>query len=824
MGKINTFLHSFATGVVDKTALPRVDLERMRLAAEIQTNWLAKSNGPMIMRPGLQYLGNSANNAKTRLKEFVFGATDAALFEFGNNTMRVWANDAVVTRPTVTAAITNGDFASATGWMLTTTDGAAAAVQNNQLHLQATARGSRAYASQQVTVNQVGTEHALRIVVARGPLTFRCGSTDGGDDYLSEMTLRSGTYSLAFTPTTSSFWIEFMSDERPVRVIQSIQVESAGVMTLPTPWSTDNLPLMRFAGSADVVFVACSGMRQRRIERWTANSRSWAVTDYLVNDGPFTADRTAKVKLRVDCTEGNGYMYADNPFFTANHEGAIFKLYGDGINQTVQLAAGGEYTPPFKVTGLSDENYNYDDRDWRYVITGTWSGTLRWYRSYDDEESGYKPFPKTTSSGSTDFDITTNVDDDNDDEDDNDEIWYKLGFADDLYTSGVATVNVTYDGGGDYGICRVIRYVSSTQVEIEVLDPFTSIKFTEQWNEGMWSSEQYWPSSVVLSDGRLWWSGDDKIWASISDAFDSFDEEEDGDSGPISRSIATGGINDTQWMMSLQRLIIGTEGAISVAKSSSMDEPITPTNMSIRDSSTTGAAAIDPIKIDARGVFVERAGRALLELVYDGGSNEYVATQLSKLTTDLFESGVTSIAVQRRPDTRIWCVLSDGSCVCVVYEPDQDVLAFIPIETDGLFESVAVLPATAQDRVYFEVQRTVNGSAVRYIEKMALDTEVKPSTLCKVMDAFKTATPSGNTISGATHLIGKQVVVWADGKPLDGTFTVASDGTITLDGTYSSVVYGLPYTARYKSSRLAYGAQLGTALLQKKPSTPLVSS
>lgn len=206
----------------------------------------------------------------------------------------------------------------------------------------------------------------------------------------------------------------------------------------------------------------------------------------------------------------------------------------------------------------------------------------------------------------------------------------------------------------------------------------------------------------------------------------------------------------------------------------------------------------------------------MLEIVYDGGSNECLATQLSKLTTELFSSGVAAVAVQRRPDTRIWCVLSDGSCVCVVYEPDQNVLAFIPIQTDGLFESVAVLPSITQDRVYFEVLRTINESPQRYIEKMALDTEVRPSNLCKVMDSFRTATPSGTTVSGVTHLIGKQVVVWADGAPLAGTFTVSNTGAIALEESFSSVVYGLPYTAKYKSSRLAYAAQGGTAMLQKK--------
>jgi hypothetical protein len=322
-------------------------------------------------------------------------------------------------------------------------------------------------------------------------------------------------------------------------------------------------------------------------------------------------------------------------------------------------------------------------------------------------------------------------------------------------------------------------------------------------------------------------SGSDRLWGSVSDGFEDFDDTTEGDSGPISRSIATGGVNDTQWLLALQRLLVGTEGAVSTVKSSSFDEPLTPTNLSIKDSSSTGASSVDPARVDTRGLFVDRSGKALFELSFDGQSSDYNATQMSKLATDLFTSGIKTVSVQRRPDTRIWIVNNDGSCVCVVYEPLEEVLAFIPIETDGLFESVAVLPADDQDRAYFVVNRTVNGSTVRYIEKMALDSDVKPSTTCKVMDAHASGvnSPASATIAVGTHLIGESVVVWADGAPLvstvngvtvPNTYTVDGSGNITVGSAVTNWVAGLPYTARYKSAKLAYGAAMGTAVLQKK--------
>lgn len=826
MPRINTYLQHFCVGVQDKKHLPRVDLERMRLAAETQTNLLPLTSGPAFMRPGLQYLSTTDTNKICRLKEFVFGATDAALLEFTDQSFRVKVDDVLVTRPTVTAAVTSGTFSASTGWTLTATDGATCTISGGYLNLTALARGSKASATQTVTVNQIGTEHALRVVIERGPVTLRVGSTAGGDEYINETVLRTGTHSLAFTPTGASFYVQLISELEQLKRVDSITVESAGVMSLPTIWLEADLDKMRFAQSADVIFVACSGYRPQRIER--RSTRSWSVVRYQPDNGPFTLGRTRDVKLTPSVAEGNGTLTASSAFFNADHVGTLFWLFHEGFSCSTNLAGEGQYTDPFRVTGVEDPGGggDYNDRDWNYSITGTWVGTLRWQRSFDGSDTGFKDF--RYANGSAVADITGNLGTTNNkDTDANAIIWYKLGFAPGQYTSGTATIVASYDGGGGHGICRVTAYNSATSVDIEIITPFHGTKPTNNWRECEWSANQIWPSAVTFAEGRLWWSGDDRLWGSVSDGFEDFDDDTEGDSGPISRSIATGGVNDTQWLLALQRLLVGTEGAVATVKSSSFDEPLTPSNLSIKDSSSTGASSIDPARVDSRGLFVDRSGKALFELSFDGTNSDYNATQMSKLATDLFASGVKALAVQRRPDTRIWIIMNDGTSVCVVYEPLEQVLAFIPIETDGTFESVAVLPADTQDRVYFVVNRTINGSTVRYIEKMALDTEVKPSTTCKVMDAFASGTnsPASTTIAVGTHLIGENVVVWADGAPLvttangyttPNTYVVNGSGNITVGSAVTNWVAGLPYTARYKSAKLAYGAAEGTAMLQMK--------
>ena len=56
--------------------------------------------------------------------------------------------------------------------------------------------------------------------------------------------------------------------------------------------------------------------------------------------------------------------------------------------------------------------------------------------------------------------------------------------------------------------------------------------------------------------------------------------------------------------------------------------------------------------------------------------------------------------------------------------------------------------------------------------------------------------------------------MWGNGVDL-GTYTVAS-GAITLTTAVTEAIVGLSYTARFMSTKLAYAAQGGSALTQKK--------
>ena len=90
MARQDQALYSFNRGEVSLLALARPDIEQLRLAAQSQINWLPRVLGPMMLRPGTEYIGGVYNNAPTKLIPYVAAFTDTALLEMtGKDPFRI---------------------------------------------------------------------------------------------------------------------------------------------------------------------------------------------------------------------------------------------------------------------------------------------------------------------------------------------------------------------------------------------------------------------------------------------------------------------------------------------------------------------------------------------------------------------------------------------------------------------------------------------------------------------------------------------------------------------------------------------------------------
>jgi hypothetical protein len=885
MSAINALMTRFNAGEVSKSALARVDVDRIRLTAEQQINWMPRKLGAMTMRPGLGYLGSTKTENNARLLPFVSSITKKALLEFTNTKLRIWVDDAVLTRPSVNSQVDESAFSATGTWALSGSGSFSSVISGGELKLIASALGSEATAKQQVSVasGDRGVLHALRVVVTRGPVQFRVGNTAGGEEWIKETTLRTGTHSLAFTPKTgfTAFHITFSTRQykREARVT-SCSVEAAGAVEITTPYTApivtdptiaDQISLIRYAQSADVMFIACRGYQQRRIERRSQNS--WSFVLYAPEDGPFLPLPTEKAAFTPTGTTGNIVINSDRSFFRQGHVGAIFRLFQTQENVTATISAANNFTDPIRVTGVKSalrmsetplkrggESFEGDEvtgesgdtvgdgrgsqmidhklsrtteavsagssdvelrkqhqgkrqagtRRFRYSLTKSGTFTCKGVtlqRSFDGPDAGYS-------------DVRTdkpNIGVSLRDEFDNSVVWYRAGVlaANTITGGGSVEVNLNYPHGGGSGIVRITGFNSSTQVTAEVLQPLSSKVATRDWLEGAWSDRQGWPTACFFFGGRLYWTGNDTIWGSVSDAYESFDYEMEGDAAPIIRSIGEGPVQAINSGLPLKRPILFGTGSEIAIRSNSLEEPLTPTNFGLSDISTQGSANVPAVKVDGRAIYVQRSKRRLFQVLYQLDQQDYGSIDLMALHPDLGSDDFVKLAVQRQPETMIHAVRADGTVCCLLLEPAEEVVAWWRIQTDGVIEDVCVLPGTPEDDVYYVVKRTINGVDKRYVEKFARLDECIGGTLTKLADShLRIVQSSSSTITGLSHLNGKTVVVWAKGKDL-GTYTVSS-GSITVSEAVATAIVGLPYEATYKSSKLAYAAQKGTALLQKK--------
>jgi hypothetical protein len=795
MARVHPIIQNFNRGRISTKALARTDLDRTALSAEVQTNFIPLTLGSATFRPGLGYTGTRPGTCISI--PFIFSGDDLAEIELSDELMRIWVDDALITRPAVTAAVTNGTFTSnVTNWTDNDESGAASAwLTGGYLQLLGTGTNA-ARRTQQITVIETSTVHALRVVIARGPVVIKVGTSSGDDSYLAAV-LKTGTHSLAFTPT-GDFYIDFSSALDYTVLVDSVAVESSGTLTLPTPWTDTDLANIRHDQSADVVFVACSGYQQRRIER--RDNDSWSVVLYEPADGPFGLINISAITLTPSAINGDITLTASKNYFKSTVVGELYKLTSSGQNVEAAVTAENTFTNSIYVTGIDTS------RTFSISITNTFVATVTLQRSTDD--ATWEDVTTYTTVTATTYNDTL----------DNLQYYYRIGVKTGGYTSGTADLLLSYAGGSLTGIAKVTSYTSATVVNAVVLVDLGAATATSDWYRSKWSEHQGWPTATAFYEGRLWFAGKGGVWGSVTDAFESFDDDYEGDAGPINRTFGAGPVDTVNWLLPLQRLMIGTATSEKSARSTSFDEPLTPSNFNIKDPSREGSSMVAPINDGSIGMFIQRSGSDLYQLQFNLESNDYQATDLSTLIPEIGEPYIVRLAIQKKPDTRIHCVKSDGTVALLVKDDAENTLAWVDIETDGDVEDVFVFPAQAgepEDIVYYTVNRTINGSTVRYREKWAFEENAEGGTTNKMADSFIYATGvSLATITGLSHLEGEEVVLWGNSKNL-GTYTVAS-GAITPSETVTSYCVGLRYSWRYKSTKLAYGANMGTALLQKK--------
>jgi hypothetical protein len=279
----------------------------------------------------------------------------------------------------------------------------------------------------------------------------------------------------------------------------------------------------------------------------------------------------------------------------------------------------------------------------------------------------------------------------------------------------------------------------------------------------------------------------------------------------ITYAIVTRSVNPVNQLASMPNGLLALTGdaLFTVTGAQGPDDPITPTSINVKPGVSRGASRLDPIVLDSVAFYTTEQGGYVRSVGYSFELDGSKSDNVSIFSPHFFDGfSIVSMAYAEFPLSCIWAVRNDGALLCFTWEQEQSVWGWSLCETDGEVESVAVISEEGESRVYLSVWRTINGTPVRFIERMAsaLTTNV-PDTCyldCSITDVFDTPQTA---VPALGDLEGQAVMALADGSVV-GPLTV-SGGQITLPSAASTVAVGLPYTATLETLPLVFQGQGG---------------
>ncbi len=440
---------------------------------------------------------------------------------------------------------------------------------------------------------------------------------------------------------------------------------------------------------------------------------------------------TGEISLTVTDSDGTDGV------FDTDHVGAPIYLVHDIDEQTV--AATIYDTATSSSLSLFGE--------WKLTLSGRWAARVQWQRSTDDGSTWktVREYYRKTPGSAT-------IEDKGEETELN--VLYRLvvtwigtpdppdNFLEKLFnTYDYLKYEIKVQYGSQIGIAVIKGVTTSKLATATVALTLGATTGTYKWALGAWNGVDGYPGCGTVHDGRIFcaggsgtdpyawhlrpltlWAGKPFLRFSDERCFDVGTTVEDDDA--IARTIDRPNCHEIRWLSSQWPLLIGCDGAILKAVGAGEDQPITPLNCNFIPQNGVGAAAIQPVDIAGRLAYVGRTGKSVYELQYSDDKKQYSPLELTRYREHICGSGIVEWAVQQQPYQIVWAVTEDGDLIGLTrYQQSEEhdsVIAWHRHTTDGVFESVAVLPGDAgeEDEVWVVVARTVDGATYRTVERM----------------------------------------------------------------------------------------------------------
>jgi hypothetical protein len=548
------------------------------------------------------------------------------------------------------------------------------------------------------------------------------------------------------------------------------RIESgSGAYEVATPYAEADLAGLRWAQSADVMYLVHPAHRPRKLSRTGHTAWTLSAVDFV--DGPWLDENVTTTTLTPSATSGGAIT------ITASAVAGINGGQGFVATDVGRLVRMGHQASVWAASTA-------------YVAGDVRRNSGNIYRCTLGGTSATSGGPTGTGSGIVD---------------------------------GTVTWEFVSTGGIQWGYAEITARSSATQVTASVRAGFAGTSATAAWRLGLWSDTTGWPAAVTIHDERLVFGSSTTDRPQRIDASKVGDFENTtpgtGDGDPLAISIGSNKVNKVRWLASMRVLLVGTVGAPFAVAADPVSAPLTPTNIAAKRQTANGCADIQPVEAGKAVLFVQQQRRKLLELRYSLEDDAYVANDLTLLAEQATRSGIVELVYQSEPNCFLWACRVDGQLVACTYLPEQDITAWHrhPLADGGRVESLAVIPGgTGSDQLWLLVAREVGGQTVRYIEILEepLPLDGSQADAYYVDCGLSYEGPAVTSLGGLDHLEGKTVQILADGGVHPER--VVTGGAVALDWAATKVHAGLGYLSKLKPMRIEAGAGEGTAQGKKK--------
>lgn len=231
-----------------------------------------------------------------------------------------------------------------------------------------------------------------------------------------------------------------------------------------------------------------------------------------------------------------------------------------------------------------------------------------------------------------------------------------------------------------------------------------------------------YPSTCAYIQQRLALANTDneteKVWLSRSANFKNFTISSPiADDDAVTFNIAGRQVNAVQHILDVGKMVLLSSGGEWEILGDDTGI-ITPGGVNPKQISYYGSSEIAPLVIGNSVLFVQ-ARKTIIRDLYDDVVEGIGGSDLTIFSSHLFEGKtVVAWAYQQIPNSIVWVVMSDGSLLGLTYLRDHKVWAWHRHDTDGDFKDVIAIPEGSEDSVYVIVERVINGTTKKYIERM----------------------------------------------------------------------------------------------------------